>query len=568
MRLLQLNALPRTFLEKIFACEASRALYGDMRFRAWLPILCLLTAVLGFTACAKRETPVEEGIRTHTLLVGNSAEPGDLDPHLASVLSDQLIVNTLFEGLTLLDERSTNPLPACAESWSVSPDGLVWTFRLRAGLKWSNGDPLTAEDFLQSWGRVLNPDFASDNASYLFVVKNAEAFNARKLTDRAQVGFTAPDPRTIVLTLERPAPYLPALVSMPAWFPINPRAVVNFGPLEKRGTDWTRAGNLVSNGAFVLAEWTPNARVVLAKNAHHREAAQNHLERIVFFPIESPDVEERNFRAGQLHVTSNLPVTKIAPWQEREPARLRLEPILQVNFLRFNTTRPPFNDVRVRRALSLAIDRDTLARTVLQGSRLPAHAFTPPGTGGYTARAAVDFDYVTARRLLADAGHAEGKDLPVLELQCRNDEIMPRLAEALQAMWQRYLGVRTSISQVEQKIWIQNQQSLNYTISTAGWTADFPDPVTFLGLLSATSGYNWTGWNNPAYEQLLSTAAITADPAKRYEIFQQAEALLLSDAAISPLYFGAHTYLIHPAVKGWDPAPLVFRRFQLVELKN
>lgn len=536
--------------------------------RPFLAAVALACAIVASAGCAKRETPAAEGIRTGTLLVGNTAEPGDLDPQLASTLSDQIIVNTLFEGLTLLDERSTNPLPAAAESWSVSGEGRVWTFRLRDGLKWSNGESLTAADFVASWRRVLSPEFASDNASYLFALKNGEAFNAGKLKDRDQLGFTAPDDRTLVLTLEQPTPYLPALVSMPAWFPINPRTLAKHGPLEKRGTDWTRAGNLVSNGPFSLAEWTPNARVVLAKNPHHREAAKNRLQRVIFFPIESADVEEHNFRAGQLHVTANLPVTKIAGWREKDPTRLRLEPTLQANFLRFNTTRPPLTDPRIRRALALAIDRDALAKAVLQESRLPAHAFTPPGTGGYTARATVGLDLATARRLLAEAGYPGGKNLPAIEFQCRNDELSPRIAEALQAMWQRDLGVRTAISQMEQKIWIQNQQSLNYGITTAAWTADFPDPITFLGLFSATGGYNWTGWKSAPYDQFLDTAANTADPAKRYEIFQEAEAFLLNEAPVTPLYFGAHTYLIHPAVKGWEPAPLVFRRFDLVKLEN
>lgn len=536
--------------------------------RSFLTAVALACAIVGAAGCAKRETPAAEGIRTGTLLVGNTAEPGDLDPHLASNLSDQIIVNTLFEGLTLLDERSTNPLPAAAESWSVSGEGRVWTFRLRDGLKWSNGEPLTAADFVASWRRVLSPEFASDNASYLFALKNAEAFNAGKLKDRDQLGFSAPDDRTLVLTLEQPTPYLPALISMPAWFPISPRAVAKHGPLEKRGTDWTRAGNLVSNGPFSLAEWTPNARVVLAKNPHHREAAKNRLQRVIFFPIESADVEEHNFRAGQLHVTANLPVTKIAGWREKDPARLRLEPTLQANFLRFNTTRAPLADPRIRRALALAIDRDALSKAVLKESRLPAHAFTPPGTGGYTARATVGLDLAEARRLLAEAGHPGGKNLPAIEFQCRNDELSPRIAEALQAMWQRDLGVRTAISQMEQKIWIQNQQSLNYGITTAAWTADFPDPITFLGLFSATSGYNWTGWKSAPYDQLLDTATTTADAAKRYEIFQKAEAFLLNEAPVTPLFFGAHTYLIHPAVKGWEPAPLVFRRFDLVKLEN
>ena len=529
---------------------------------AFLCVLALLNS-----GCGKREAPVEEGIRTQTLLVGNAAEPGDLDPHLASILNDQIVVLTLFEGLTLLDERTTNPLPAAAESWSTSEDGLVWTFRLRENLQWSNGDPLTADDFVQSFRRILNPAFASDNAWYLFALKNAEAYNAKKIPDINAVGFKATDARTLVLALEHPMPYLAALVSMPAWYPVNPRVLSKFGAMERRGTPWTRPGNLVGNGAFTLAQWSPNARIVLEKNPRHREAAQNKLSRVVFFPIENPDVEERDFRAGQLHVTFNLPVTKLASWRKQDPAKLRVDPTLQINFLRFNTTRPPLGDPRVRRALSLTIDRDALANSVLQGSRAPAFALTPPGTGGYNARAAVKKNIEEAKQLLAAAGFPDGRGLPVIDIQARNDEIMPRVAEALQAMWQRDLGLRTTVSQVEQKTWIQNQQTTSYGISTAAWTADFPDPVTFLGMFTANSAYNWTGWNHPEYETLMNTAASTMDPKKRYEIFQQAESLLLQESPIAPLFYGAQTYLIHPAVKGWDPAPLVFRRFQIVELQ-
>ena len=529
-------------------------------------LLVALTAVLA--GCGKREGAATEGVRTRTLLVGNAAEPADLDPHLASVLNDQIVVNTLFEGLTVLDERSTRPLPAAAESWEVSADGLVWTFRLRAGLQWSNGDALTADDFVLSWRRILSPAFAAENAWYLFALKGAEAFNAQRVTDPAAVGFKASDARTLVLTLERPTPYLPALVSMPAWFPVNPRALAPFNGMTQRSTAWTRPGALVSNGAFTLAEWQPNARIVLQKNPRHREAAQNQLERVVFFPIENPDVEERDFRAGQLHVTFNLPVTKIAAWRAQNPAQLRVDPTLQVNFLRFNTARPPFADPRVRRALTLVIDRALLAASVLQGSREPANALTPPGTGGYVARAAVKTDLLEARALLTAAGFPEGRGLPVIELQARNDEIMPRVAEALQAMWQRELGFRVTIVQLEQKTWVQNMQSGNYGISTAAWTADFPDPVTFLGLFTKNSAYNWTAWSHPEYERLLDTAAVTADAAQRFEFFQQAEALLLQEAPITPLYFGAQTYLLHPAVKGWEPAPLIFRRFQILELKE
>lgn len=526
-----------------------------------------LAAIFATTACTPRETPAAAGVTARALLVGNGAEPGDLDPHLAAILSDQIIVNTLFEGLTLLDERTTQPLPAVAESWTVSPDGLVWTFRLRDGLQWSNGDRLVASDFVQAWHRILNPAFAADNAWYLFALKNAEAYNAKKIPTPDAVGVAAPDARTLVLTLAQPTPYLAALVSMPAWFPLNPRTLARFEAQEKRGSAWTLPGNLVSNGAFLLAEWKPNARIVLAKNPRHREAATNQLERVIFLPIENPDAEERAFRSGQLHVTFNLPVTKIATWREQEPARLRIDPASQINFLRFNTGRPPLDDPRVRRALSLAIDRAAIARSVLQGSRAPATALTPPGTGGYTARAAVNTDLEEARRLLVAAGFPGGQGLPVIDIQCRNDELMPRLAEALQAIWQRDLGLRTTISQLEQKTWIQNQQTRNYGISTAAWTGDFPDPVTFLGMFTANSAYNWTGWKHPEYEKLMDAAAVTPGAAERLELLQQAEAVLLRESPVAPVYYGAQTYLLHPAVKGWEPAPLIFRRFQLVRLE-
>jgi len=539
-----------------------------MRARPATFLLVSLSLAFALAGCGKRETAAEEGIRTRTLLVGNAAEPADLDPHLASILSDQIIVNALFEGLTLLDEKTTNPLPAAAESWRASPDGLVWTFRLRDGLKWSNGEPLVADDFVQSWRRILNPAVAADNAWYLFALKNAEAYNSGKQTDATQLGLAAPDARTVVLTLQRPTPYLPALVSLPAWFPVNPRQLAKFDGMQKRGTAWTRPGNLVGNGAFLLTEWRPNARIVTTKNPHYRDAARNQLERVIFFPIENPEVEEREFRAGQLHVTATLPVTKIASWRAQDPGKLRIDPSSQINFLRFNTTRPPLNDPRVRRALSLAIDRAGIARAVLQGSREPAHAFTPPGTGGYVARASVATNLDEARALLAAAGFPDGRGLPVIDIQCRNDEIMPRLAEALQAMWQRDLGFRTTISQLEQKTWIQNQQSLNYGISTAAWTADFPDPVTFLGMFTSNSAYNWTGWNHPEYEALLKRAESMSVPQERYEVLQEAETLLLRESPVAPIHYGAQTYLIHPAVKGWEPAPLIFRRLQIVELRN
>ena len=534
-----------------------------------LPFLTALLFAAFVAGCSPRETPAEAGIRTHTLLVGNAAEPGDLDPHLASILTDQIIINTLFEGLTVLDETTTKPLPAAAVSWSTSSDGLTWIFNLRENLKWSNGEPLVAQDFVNAWLRALNPAFAADNAWYLFPIKNAEAYNAGTFKDPSGVGVRAIDDRTLTISLEKRTPYLPALVSLPAWFPLNQRSLDKFGAMDQRGKPWTRPGNLVSNGAYQLAEWTPDVRIVLDKNLHHRDAARANLDHIVFLPIAKPDDEERNYRAGQLHVTFNLPVTKLATWRERAPEQLRVDPLLQSNFLRFNTTRPILADARIRQALSFAIGRELLAKTVLQGSRLPAHTLTPPHTGTYQPPVGVSANLDRARELLAAAEHPEGKNFPTIEIMVRNEEIMPRLAEAIQAMWLKELGVKSTISQVEQKIWIQNQQTLNYTVCLSAWTADYPDPLSFLELFYRDSAYNWTGWNEDVYNRMLDLAAAAAAGATnvRFGVLQDAEDLLLEDAPIAPLYFGAQTYLLHPSVKGWAASPLGFRRFQLVSLQ-
>lgn len=522
--------------------------------------------MLAMASCARRETPADAAIRTRTLLLGNLSEPADLDPQIITAYTDQNITIALFEGLTAIDEKTALPVPAVADHWEISPDALTYTFHLRADARWSNGDALTAKDFAYSFQRILSPGLASEYASMLWPIKNAEAFNTGKTKNFSDVGIAVVDDRTLRVTLERPTPYLLSLAAHPTWFPVHRATIEKFGRMDQRSTAWTRPGNLVSNGAFTLSEWSPNARVTVTKNPHYWDATHNQLEHVVFFPSDSADVEERDFRAGQLHVTYGLPVEKIAGYRERTPGQLRLDPFLQTYFLRFNVTRPPFDNPKVRRALALAIDRDSIARSVLRESRLPAPYLTPPNCAGYTARARVTTDLATARRLLAEAGFPNGAGLPAIEVQVRNDSGLPRVIEAIQAMWQRDLGVHVTIASREQKTTLQNEQSLNYTISFSAWVGDFADPATFLELFLKDGGNNWTGWGNADYDQLIHEAANTLNPAERLERFQQAETLLLEAAPITPIYFGARVYAIHPAVKNWQPALLGFHRYQLVQL--
>lgn len=532
-----------------------------------LPCLALLTGALLAASCAKRETPAEEGIRTRTLLVGNLAEPASLDPNLIDAYTDMNLAVALFEGLTVLDERTSAALPGVADHWEISPDGLVYTFHLRPTAQWSNGDPVTADDFAYSFQRILSPDFAASYSYMLWPIRNAEAFNSCKLKDFSAVGVAVLDAHTLRITLDRPTPYLLALAAHNTWMPVPRGTVEKFGRMQDRATAWTRPGNLVSNGPFTLTEWQPNSRIIVTKNARYWDAAHNHLERVIFFPTEQSDTEERNFRAGQVHLTYSVPAAKIPVYQQTAPGSLRLDPLLSQLFVNFNTTRAPLNNPKVRRALSLAIDRAAICRSVYNGSRLPAASFTPPGCGGYVPPEPVRLDYDAARALLAEAGYPGGRGLPSLPFQVLNDDKTPKIAEALQAMWEKELGVHLTIEPYEQKTLLQNQQSLNFTVAIQGWTADFPDPITFLGTFTTGNGNNWTGWGSRAYDALIAQASATADPDARFALFQQAESLLLGESPIAPLMFGSRSYLIHPAVKNWQPAPLGLHRYQVVELQ-
>jgi oligopeptide transport system substrate-binding protein len=342
--------------------------------------------------------------------------------------------------------------------------------------------------------------------------------------------------------------------------------LAKFSALTQRGTAWTLPANLVGNGPFRLREWAPNSRLIVGKNPHYWNAARTALQQIVFYPIENPGVEERDFRAGQLHATYELPLSKVDTYRRESPTPLRIEPYLETFFLRFNVAKPPLDRRDVRAALARALDRDSITRNLLSGTRVPAHHFTPPDCAGYTARATIPDDFAEARRLLAAAGFPGGQGFPKLELQIRNDELHAKVAEAIQAMWKRELGIDLALVQLEQKTWLQNQQSKNYTISTSRWIGDFVDPVTYLEVHQTGGGYNFNGWSDPRYDDLLRQAARAPNAASRHELYQQAEALLLDAAPSVPLFFGARLYLMQPGVRNWSPALLGLHRYGEVQL--
>ncbi len=536
------------------------------------PVRWILGCILALAAlapgCARRETPAEAGRRTGTLLLGNGAEPQDLDPQTSVAIIDYNILIALFEGLTCVDEKTSQAVPGVAERWEASADGLRYTFHLRPTARWSDGDPLTAEDFVYSFHRILSPGLASEYAYLLYPIRNAEAFNAGKLKDFDAVGVRALDARTLEISLSRPCPYLPVLAAQQPWFPVHRATIEKFGPMDRRGTAWTRPGNLVGNGAFRLQEWQPNARIVVRQNPTYWDAARNTLQAVVFFPTDNVATDESNFRAGQLHVTNDLLPDRIAHYRASAPEQLRIDPLSQTYFLRFNVTRPPLNDRRVRQALAQAIDRAALARDVLQGSRQPAYALTPPNTGGYTPAAREPSDFAAARRLLAAAGYPGGRGFPRLEIQLFTDAINTKVLEAIQQMWHRELGIQVTLANQDFRVYLDNLRTLSYQVALTRWFGDYDDPSTYLDLFKTGGGNNWTGWGDPAYDRSEDQANVTLDPAQRNTFLQQAEARLLEEAPIAPLFYGTRTYLIQPYVRGWLPSLLGIHRYQYVQLAH
>ncbi len=520
------------------------------------------------TGCLRHGTDVERGNREQVLHRGIGDEIGDLDPHVATNISELDIISALFEGLVTEDPVDLHPVPAVAERWEVSADQLTYTFYLRAGARWSNGDPVTAGDFTASWRRILTPSLGSGNAGLLYVLQGAEAYTKGLARDFAQVGAKALDARTLQVTLDHPVPYFLSLLTHPAWLPVHLPSIAASGPVYERGNPWARPGRLVGNGAFILRAWEPNQRIVVEKSPTYWDAAHVRLNAIHFHPIDSLDAEERAFRAGQLHLTYALPFGKVESYRRDSPQLLRMDPYLNTYFLRFNVARPFLNEPRVRRALALAVDRPAIAEKILRGGQLPAYAFTPPGMAGYVPEARLPTDFNEARRVLADAGYPGGRGLPAFELLFNNSENHRLVAEAVQEMWRRELGVQVRLVNQEFKAVLAERRAGHYQILFSDWVGDYPDPSTFLDIWRSDSGNNHTGWASPAYDSLLRSASLTTDAAARNLLFQKAEALLLEAAPLVPLYYNSHIFLLQPSVKGWHPTLLDHHPYKHVWLEE
>jgi oligopeptide transport system substrate-binding protein len=530
--------------------------------------LCLLSLIPFLASCFKRETAVQRGDRDQILHRGIGVDPTDLDPHVATNLAEVDLVSALFEGLVVEDPVDLHPVPGVARSWDISADRITYTFHLRPDARWSDGKPVTAEDFVASWRRVLTPSLGAENAGMLYVLRGAEAFHKGATTDFNQVAVKATDPQTLRVVLEHPTPHFLSLLTHAAWLPVPLAAVTAHGDGYARGVPWTRPGRLVGNGAFNLKAWQPNREIVVERSPTYWDAARVRLNGIHFYPIENQDAEERAFRSGQLHITYTLPFGKVDSYRRNAPQSLRTDPYLHTYFFRLNVRQPPLNNERVRRALALAVDRTAIVEKILRGGQQPATAISPPGLPGYTPPPGTPSDFNAARALLVEAGFPDGKGLPPLEMLYKTSANQGLIAEAVQEMWRRELGIEVRLINQEFKVVLAERRAGNYQILLSDWVGDYIDPITFLDLWRSDSGNNHTGWANSDYDALLFAAARTGDLAARATQLQRAEALMLAAAPIVPIYYNTHIFLVQPSVRGWNPTLLDHHPYKHVWLEK
>jgi oligopeptide transport system substrate-binding protein len=514
----------------------------------WKIKLLAIVALVLACGCARKE-PVAPAF-AQILRVSQRNEPADLDPATATLPDEFFIIRALSEGLLIPDPAGGAPLPAAAASFTASADGLAYTFRLRTDANWSNGEPVTAADFVESYRRLLTPATAAQKAHVFYPVKNARAFVTGTLTDFSAVGFAAPDARTLIVTLEKPTPRFPYYVASGPWIPVNPRVVA------QHGRKWTQPAHFAGNGPFTLTEWRQHKRIVVKKSPAYRAAAGVRLDEIQFLAMDSSDTEDLAYRAGQLDVTMDVPKSKLAVYAKERPAELQRLPLAETRYLAFNTTRPPLNDERVRRALSLAIDRPRIVERVLLGGQPPAANFLSPSLApsGLSHSSHSLHSPTEAAFLLTAAGFPSGKNFPRFEVTAWSRSQVATL-EAIQAMWRQHLGIECTIAIREAKVHLAALAAGTYDIAFVTTLIDVADPAAVLSNLATGSPGNYPRWSDPAFDRAVTTGDLAA-----------AEARIAAAQPVAPLYYGVHTWLTSPRVRGWQEDAYWARNYLHVSL--
>lgn len=485
------------------------------------------------------------------LRAGNGAEPETLDPHKIQTPMAINIAHDLYEGLTGISPKG-EVVPAAATHWEISRDGRLYTFHLRPRLKWSNGDPLTADDFVAGIRRGVDPATAGAYAAVLSPIKNADAILAGEMPAE-ELGVEASDARTVRILLNGPTPYLPGLLTLPVAYPIHRPT------LEQFGSQFARAGRLVGNGAYALGEWVVQSHIRVVRNHHYWNDAETRIDAVQFYPTEDASSELKRYRAGELDYTFRIPRVQ-APWlRQHFGNELRVATFLDTLYIGFNCTQPPFRDQPgLRKALAMVIDRDLIVQKVLHGLGKPAHGWIPDAVAGHEPQSPgwsawpMSQRLDEARRLYAKAGYSSDGPLAI-ELRFGTDANARRIATVVAAMWKQSLGVQVRLVHQEPKVLISQLKLRNVTQAFFwDWQGDYDDPSTFTDLLHSERRQNYAGWNSADYDALLAKAASQANPARRRKSLQDAEVLMLDAAPITPVYFNVSAHLVKPWVAGWE----------------
>ena len=504
-----------------------------------------------------------------TIVYNLRVEPRTIDPVLNNAVDGSNVIFNIFEGLVRIGLDDA-PEPGHAERWDVSDDGLTWTFHLRKGLKWSDGKPMTAEHFRYGFMRLLDPENASPYAHYGFFVKNGEAFYNGKVKAE-EVGFKVIDDTTLQMQLEYQSPMLLDYMSYHIFYPARPDVI------EKDPRGWTtKPETILCNGPFMLTDWKHNSEMTISKNPHYWDAENVKVDHVRMVMITDTNTSLAAFKAGKIDFMKDPPSPMLP--QLLKSGEAKVAPTLGTSFSVFNLTRPPFDDVRVRKAFTLAIDRQAIVDKVTMGGQKPAVAFIPYGIPGSAKEKdfraegktflTANADVETARKLLAEAGFPGGKGFPKISYKYNMNPLNKSIAEALQAMWKQNLGIEVELVNQEWKVFIDTRIQKDYDIARHAYLVDFFDAGSLLELWLTGTYENVTGYANPEYDRLVKETMREMDHAKRIGYFHQAEELLMNDAVVLPIYFYATPYLLNPRVKGIYQSPRNWDFFRVADVAN
>ncbi|WP_378956217.1 peptide ABC transporter substrate-binding protein [Pelosinus sp. sgz500959] len=511
-------------------------------------IVALLVVMVMFTALGAGCKKSSSGGNEQNLRYILEAEPSTLDPAKSTAIPESLVELQIFEGLTRLDAKD-QPGPGVAEKWEVSPDGLIYVFHLRTNAKWSNGEPVTAHDFVFAWKRALDPEIASENAYMLFPIKNAQAYNEKEV-EADQVGVRALNDQTLEVTLEKPTAYFLGLVAFHAFYPVNQKILTTGGDL------WAiDVKTLIGNGPFKISNWTHNGKIDFIKNDQYWDAGAVKLSKMEWPISDSQTTRLALVENNQVDMMVEPPVVE----QDRlnQAGLLKIAPYLGAYYYVFNTQKAPFDNPKVRKAFALAITREALVKNVIKGGKKPAYGWVAPGLinpatgkdfreegGNYAVE-----DAALAKKMLAEAGYPDGKGLPPITILLNTSEMHKSIAEAIQEMWKQNLGVTVTLTNQESKVFLESRSQGDFQIARASWIGDYADPMTFMDVFKDSS--NDAKYNNPAYNHLVEQAQETNDQKVRMKAMHDGEKILFDDAVIIPIYYTTQPFVANPYVKGY-----------------